>query len=133
MDFDISLPSVKGMHVPSLGTHCRFFSSFVISPANILHKGYTQLEKVRHILWKRTVETDVWISWAPYYASTTEPLATSSSKSYCVWLFTSQSTIFQLCRDGSSWVEPVLSKDHPSRTCCLCSKSPKTLQWFCKG
>ena len=25
--------------------------------------------------------------------------------------FTSQSTIFQLSRDGSSWVEPVLSKD----------------------
>ena len=24
--------------------------------------------------------------------------------------FTSKSTIFQLCRDGSSWVEPVLSK-----------------------
>ena len=28
-----------------------------------------------------------------------------------IWFFTSQSTIFQLCRDGSSWVEPVLSKD----------------------
>ena len=28
-----------------------------------------------------------------------------------IWLFMSQSTIFQLCRDGSSWVEPVLSKD----------------------
>ena len=26
-------------------------------------------------------------------------------------LFTSQSTIFRLCQDGSSWVEPVLSKD----------------------
>ena len=26
-----------------------------------------------------------------------------------IWFFTSQSTIFQLCRDGSSWVEPVLS------------------------
>ena len=26
-------------------------------------------------------------------------------------IFTSQSTIFQLCRDGSSWDEPVLSKD----------------------
>ena len=30
---------------------------------------------------------------------------------YFVRLFTSQSTIFQLCRDGSTWVEPVLSKD----------------------
>ena len=28
-----------------------------------------------------------------------------------IWFFTSQSTVFQLCRDGSSWVEPVLSKD----------------------
>ena len=27
-----------------------------------------------------------------------------------IWLFTSQSTIFQLCRGGSSWVERVLSK-----------------------
>ena len=31
---------------------------------------------------------------------------------FCLILFlTSQSTIFQLCRDGSSWVEPVLSYD----------------------
>ena len=28
-----------------------------------------------------------------------------------VLFFTSQSTISQLCRDRSSWVEPVLSKD----------------------
>ena len=28
-----------------------------------------------------------------------------------IWFFTSQSTIFQLCWEGSSWVEPVLSKD----------------------
>ena len=28
-----------------------------------------------------------------------------------IWFFTSQSTIFQICQDGSSWVEPVLSKD----------------------
>ena len=28
-----------------------------------------------------------------------------------IWFFTSQSTNFQLRRDGSSWVEPVLSKD----------------------
>ena len=28
-----------------------------------------------------------------------------------IWFFPSQSTIFQLCRDKSSWVEPVLSKD----------------------
>ena len=26
-----------------------------------------------------------------------------------IWFFTPQSTIFQLCLDGSSWVEPVLS------------------------
>ena len=31
---------------------------------------------------------------------------------FCLILFiTSQSTIFQLCRDGSSWVEQVLSYD----------------------
>ena len=28
-----------------------------------------------------------------------------------IWFFTSQSTIFQLCQDRSSWVEPELSKD----------------------
>ena len=28
-----------------------------------------------------------------------------------IWFFTSLSRIFQICRDGSSWVEPVLSKD----------------------
>ena len=28
-----------------------------------------------------------------------------------IWFFTSQSAIFQLCQDGSSWAEPVLSKD----------------------
>ena len=31
---------------------------------------------------------------------------------FCLILFlTSQSTTFHLCRDGSSWVEPVLSND----------------------
>ena len=29
-----------------------------------------------------------------------------------IWFFTSQSTSFQLCRDRSSWVEPVLSRGH---------------------
>ena len=34
------------------------------------------------------------------------------SKTFClISFFTSKSTIFQLCRDRSSWVEPVLSKD----------------------
>ena len=28
-----------------------------------------------------------------------------------IWFFISQSTIFQLCQDGSSWVGPVLSND----------------------
>ena len=39
-----------------------------------------------------------------------------------VWFFTSQSTILQLCRDRSSWVEPVLSKDK-----CVLLKD--TTQW----
>ena len=39
-----------------------------------------------------------------------------------IWYFTSKSTIFQLCRDGSSWVEPVLSKDY-----CVFFKD--TTQW----
>ena len=39
-----------------------------------------------------------------------------------IWFFTSQSTIFQLCRDSSSWVEPVLSKDK-----CVLLKD--TTQW----
>ena len=39
-----------------------------------------------------------------------------------IWFFTSQSTIFKLCRDGSSWVEPVLSKDK-----CVLLKD--TTQW----
>ena len=30
---------------------------------------------------------------------------------YCLLIFMSLSTIFQLCRDGSSWDEQVLSKD----------------------
>ena len=37
-------------------------------------------------------------------------LATSSHDLFIlIWFFTSQSTIFQLHRDGTSWVEPVLS------------------------
>ena len=32
---------------------------------------------------------------------------------FCLILFlTLQSTVFQLCRDGSSWVDPVLSNDY---------------------
>ena len=39
-----------------------------------------------------------------------------------IWFFTSQSTIFQLCRNGSSLVEPVLSKDK-------CALLKDTTQW----
>ena len=39
-----------------------------------------------------------------------------------IWFFTSKSTIFQLCPDGSSWFEPVLSKDY-----CVLLKD--TMQW----
>ena len=39
--------------------------------------------------------------------------------------FTSQSTIFQLCRDGSSWVEPVLSQDK----CVLLKDTTQWRQW----
>ena len=39
-----------------------------------------------------------------------------------VWYFTSQSTMFQLCQDGSSWVEPVLNKD-------ICVLPKDTMQW----
>ena len=39
-----------------------------------------------------------------------------------IWFFTSQSKKFQLCQDGPSWVEPVLSKDK-----CILLKD--TTQW----
>ena len=42
-----------------------------------------------------------------------------------IWFFTSQSTIFQLCRDGSSWLEPVLSKDK----CVLFKDTTQWGQW----
>ena len=47
---------------------------------------------------------------------------------FCLfWFFTSQSTIFQLCRDRSSWIEPVLSKDKWAATwdyqqCGICNQ-----------
>ena len=41
-------------------------------------------------------------------------------------LYVPQSTIYQLCRDGSSWVEPVLSKDK-----CVLLKD--TTQWHSWG
>ena len=37
----------------------------------------------------------------------------------------SQSTIFQLCRDGSSWVEPILSKDK----CVLLDDTTQKRRW----
>ena len=42
------------------------------------------------------------------------------------WFFTSRSTIFQLCRDWSSWVEPVLNKHE-----CVLLKD--TTQWHWRG
>ena len=42
-----------------------------------------------------------------------------------IWFFTFQSTVFQLCRDGSSCVEPVLSKDK-----CVLLKDTKQWRWW---
>ena len=44
---------------------------------------------------------------------------------WLVWSFTSQSTIFQLCQDGSFWVEPVLDKDK----CVLLKDKTQWCQW----
>ena len=38
-----------------------------------------------------------------------------------IWFFMSQSTLFQLCRDRSSWVEPVLSRINVS-----CSRTQRS-------
>ena len=49
--------------------------------------------------------------------------------SFCfIWFFTSQSTIFQLCRNGSSWVEPPLSKDK-----CVLLKDTTQWRWWCSN
>ena len=42
-----------------------------------------------------------------------------------IWFFTPQSTIFLLCWDGSSWVEPVLSKD----ICVLLKDQTQWCRW----
>ena len=42
-----------------------------------------------------------------------------------IWFYTSQSTVFQLCGDGTSWVEPVLSKDK----CVLLKDMMQWCQW----
>ena len=50
-----------------------------------------------------------------------------------IWFFTSQSTIFQLCPDGSSWVEPVFTKQglvlSCSRTQCSDAGENHELWW----
>ena len=42
-----------------------------------------------------------------------------------IWFFRSESTIFQLCQDGSSWVEPVLSNDK-----CVLLKDTTQWHWW---
>ena len=42
-----------------------------------------------------------------------------------IWFFMSQSTIFQLCEDGPSWLEPVLSKDK-----CVLLKDTTRWRWW---
>ena len=47
-------------------------------------------------------------------------------KMFClIWFFTSQSTIYQLYRDESSWVEPILSKDK----CVLLQDTTQWCRW----
>ena len=58
-----------------------------------------------------------------YFSSLCEPCVCQSTHVIClIWFFKTQSTIFQLCRDGSSSVEPALSKDK-----CVLHKD--TTQW----
>ena len=45
-----------------------------------------------------------------------------------IWFLTSLSTIFQLCQDGSSWVEPVLRKDK-----CFLLKDTTQLRRWCSN
>ena len=51
------------------------FSSFAISLVNILGESETHFVKTNR-------KADIWISLVAYYASTTEPLASSPTKTY---------------------------------------------------
>ena len=83
--------------------------------------------KSKHTVRKETLVHLTWLG----INSTTTPSPTPSlvyddlnytTNFSLIWFFTSQSTIFQLWRDGSFWVESVLSKD-------LCVLLKDATQW----
>ena len=68
----------------------------------------------------------IWIKNEKYHTTTLKTEMACCNRFVClIWFFTSQSTIFQLCLGGSSWVEPVLSKDK-----CVLLKDTTQWHWW---
>ena len=77
-------------------------------------------------LWMKIIGKDPWFVAHWTFLSIHEPSFPEDwqqSLACLISFFTSQITVFQLCQDGFSWVEPVLSKDWLSPSGTQCSDS----------
>ena len=133
VDLYIRLPNDAIIQVPAHGTNSQPFPASR-SLHNILQEGYTWFQKVRSILWEQTLEANEWISWAAYYASITEPPATSLTKSYMLPLSTESSNSPAMVWHGMKVLHQAISNINPGQTPVMVADQPlftlaKKLQW----
>ena len=82
------------------------------SPNGNFEYGYPHSNAKVTLFLQKLSENIVCMLLQSVAASCIKPLTSKWKSLVClIWFFMSQSTIFQLCRDRSSWVEIVLSKD----------------------
>ena len=89
---------------------------------------------MKSILWEQTFEANEWISWAAYYASITEPPATSPTKSYMLPLFTESSNSPALVWHGMKVLLQSINNINPGQTPVMVADQAlftlaKKLQW----
>ena len=133
VDLDIMLPNDAVIYVPAHGTNSHPFPASR-SLNNILQEGYTWLEKVRSILCDQILEANEWTSWAAYYASITEPPATSPTKSYMLPLFIESSNSPVMVWHGMKVLRQAINNIDPGQTPVMVANQrlftlAKKLQW----
>lgn len=133
MDLDIPIATSDIFHIPDLKTNIHPIPASHI-PKHLIEDSYQWLEHVKSLLEKETLDTDDWISWAAYYASTLPHPCNPPAQSHMLPLFTESPTSSTMVWHGMKIIQQITSYLNPGQIPIMVADQPlftlaKKLQW----
>ena len=132
LDLDISLPRDEVIYVPDLGTNSHPHP-VSCSLTTVLSDGYKWLDHVQSHL-SKIHEPGDWVSWAAYYASTSELSTSTCAKSFMLPIFLESSTSPPMAWHAMGVLKKAIAYLNPGQTPVMVADQPlftlaKKLQW----